>query len=151
METTSSAPLTVRAASVSAWAKVNCVSNVPRGQVVVVVELARVGHPLVDQDQARRVRAEAARCSASPGLVPALVGLGDERVALRAAELPGQLAPERAAPSSRRASSQGCRASLLPDQHRAPGLGRARRRPPRSSIVLDARAARAAACPTTRW
>ena len=48
------------AASESACAKVICVSNVPAGKVVAPVQLSRVGDPLVDQDQARRVALRAA-------------------------------------------------------------------------------------------
>ena len=60
IETTSIAFLTLFAASESACANVICVSNEPAGEVVAPVELARVGDPLVDQDQARRVALRAA-------------------------------------------------------------------------------------------
>ena len=61
---------TALAASVSAWAKVNWASNEPAGQAVDAVELAGVGDPLVDQDQARRVAARSRSTRPSPGLVP---------------------------------------------------------------------------------
>ena len=62
-------------------------------QVALIVELTRVGDPLVDQDQARPVvDQKLPQGVARAGGV--LVVLGDARVGFRAADLPRQLAPQ---------------------------------------------------------
>ena len=66
-----------------------------RRQVALVVELARVGHPLVDQDQARPVLVEQLAQHVAGARRLLVVGL-DAGERLLAAELPGQLAPQRA-------------------------------------------------------
>ena len=64
-------------------------------QVALIVELPRVGDPLVDQDQTRPVvDQQLPQGVARAG--GAFVVLGDARVGLRAADLPRQLAPHRA-------------------------------------------------------
>ena len=78
IETTSSAPGTVLTASVRVWAKVNWVSNVPPRRSSSAVQLAGVGDPLVDQDQARRVLREQRRAAPRPGW-SGPVGVGDQR------------------------------------------------------------------------
>ena len=91
-ETTSRQFLASFADSVSAWAKVNCVSKPPAGKIALIVELARIGHPFVDQHEAGTVFDEQlAQHVARAGRL--LVVLRDPRECLRAAELVGELAP----------------------------------------------------------
>ena len=85
--------LAALAASLSAWAKVKCVSNVPAGRSAVGVQLPGVGDPFVDQDQAGAVLVEQF-LERVAGVRGVLVVLLDELVAFLAAKLPGDLAPE---------------------------------------------------------
>ena len=88
------------------------------------MELARVGHPLVDQDQARPVLLEqlAQHVARVRGLL--VVGL-DAREGLLAAELPGQLAPQRAHHRAVRLGDGIAGRDLVPHQHHALRLGQA--------------------------
>ena len=64
------------------------------GQIALVVELARIGDPLVDQDQARtEVDEELPQRVA--GARRALVVRGEPGIGFPAAQLPGELAPQR--------------------------------------------------------
>ena len=88
------------------------------GQVLGAVELARVGDPLVDEDEAGAVLLEEllqgrARVGAST------VGIGDKRVAFCPAELPGQLAPERVDLDPVAPGVDGARPDLGADEHGA--------------------------------
>ena len=67
----------------------------PRGKVALIVELACVGHPLIDQDQAWPVLLEQLAQHVAWVRRPLVVGL-DARERLLAAELVCQLAPQRA-------------------------------------------------------
>ena len=100
------------------------------GQVALVVELARVGHPLVDQDQARAVLVEQlAQHIAGAGR---LLVVGRTRCeGLLAAELPGQLAPQRAHHRAVGLRDRVAGRDLVAHQHHAPdGRQRLRARPP---------------------
>ena len=121
------------------------------GQVALVVELARVGHPLVDQDQARPVLVEQlAQHVAGAGRL-LVVGL-DAREGLLAAELPGQLAPQRAHHRAVGLRRPGCRArSCCRPAPRASHGGQRRRARPRCQHRVDARPARSGAMPENRW
>ena len=91
-----------------------------RRQVALVVELAGVGHPLVDQDQARPVLVEQlAEHVAGAGRL-LVVGL-DAGERLLAAELPGQLAPERAHHGAVGLGGGIAGRDLVAHQHHAPG------------------------------
>ena len=99
-------------------------------QVALIVELAGVGHPLVDQDQARPVLVEQlAQHVAGVGRL-LVVGL-DARVGLLAAELPGQLAPQRADHGAVGLGDGIAGRDLVADQHDALRLGQRSSRPPR--------------------
>ena len=88
------------------------------GQIALVVKLARIGDPFIDEDQAGAVFLEqlAQRVAGTGGLV--VVG-GDTRIGGLAPQLPGQLAPQRA---HHRAVALGYRIAgrdLVADQHDA--------------------------------
>ena len=89
-----------------------------RRQVALVVELARIGDPLVDQDQARPILVEQlAQHVAGAGRL-LIVGL-DARERLLAAKLPGQLAPERAHDGAVGLGDGIAGRDLVADQHDA--------------------------------
>ena len=134
IETTSIAFVTSRAASVSACANVNCVSNVPAGRSSCAVELARVRtHSSI------RIRHGAVRESSSTSACPGSCPCGRPR--RRARSPPCRRAARRArptasAPRSRRpsdASSPGC--ELVPDEHGP--LRRRRRLEPASASICS--------------
>ena len=118
-----------------------------RRQVALVVELARVGHPLVDQDQARPVLVEQlAQHVAGAGRL-LVVGL-DARERLLAAELPGQLAPQRAHDGAVGLGDGIAGRDLVAHQHHAPG-GRQRLCARLLHHAVDARPAPWAQCRRT--
>ncbi len=69
--------------------------EVPGGEVAPVDRVARVGHPLVDEHEARRVLLEQRRQHLRARARALGVGIRDELVALGLAELPRHLAPQR--------------------------------------------------------
>ena len=118
-----------------------------RRQVALVVELARVGHPFVDQDQARPVLVEQlAQHVAGAGRL-LVVGL-DAGEGLLAAELPGQLAPERAHHRAVRLGDGIARRDLVAHQHHA--AGRRQRFTPASCMTARCPASSAGAVPENR-
>jgi hypothetical protein len=89
------------------------------GQVALVVELARIGHPLVDQDHARAVVVEQlAQHVAGAGRF--LVVGGQPRERLSAAKLPGQFAPQRTHERAVGLGRRVARRNLVAHQHHAP-------------------------------
>jgi hypothetical protein len=93
-------------------------------QVALVVELARIGHPFVDQDQAGAVVVEQlAQHVAGAGRV-LVVGLHAGESFL-AAQLPGQFAPQRAHHRAIGLGRRVARRNLVADQHHPPRLERA--------------------------
>ena len=99
----------------------------PAGQVIAPVELPRVGDPLVDEDQARRVSGD--QGPERVGRVgPGLVGGPDDliraaRLGLPARgepELPGQLAPERPYLGPVGLACRRARLEVVPDEHGPP-------------------------------
>ncbi len=63
-------------------------------QVVAADEGSGIGHPLIDQDDRRRVFGQQFVKSISR-VCPVAIGLGDDGVGLGTSELPGELAPDR--------------------------------------------------------
>ena len=104
-DTTRSAPGTWSTAPVSCWANERAASNVPAGQVVLAPLEPGVRHPLVDEDDDRRVGSEERAEGVGAGRDAGPVGLGDGRERGRAPEPPGELAPQRADLASRRRSA----------------------------------------------
>ena len=137
------------AASVSAWANVNWVSKVPPGRSLCVVELARVGHPFVDQDQRRPILVEQfaqrlARAGRRARRPP-----DARRKAFPTAELPGEL-PHKVRTSVPSAFIAGFPARFVPDQHDA-ATPRAAGRSPRRLISSCTTPGSSSAAPDTRW
>ena len=123
MVTTSRTPGTARAASVSAWANVNCASKDAGREAIDPVELAGVGDPLVDQDEARGVRFEELD-ERRARTRPSSVGFGNGVIGIPATELPCELAPDRVDLRAIRFLVDLTGASIWPDQHRTLGLDR---------------------------
>jgi len=93
------------------------------GQPVQAVELAGVRDPLVDQDEAWRVRPEEVHERLSR-VRPGAIGVGDERMAVCAAELPGQLAPQGADVGSVGLARDGRGLEPVTDENRGRRAGR---------------------------
>src|SRR5690606_4646598 len=89
-----------------------------RGQVTLVVELARIGDPFVDQHHARPVVLEQLAQHVA-GTGSTLIIRADALVGLLSAELPGKLAPQRADDDAVRFRDGIARRDLVAHEHGA--------------------------------